>query len=68
MRADALSGNKFFEGQQRPNRCELLLIRSLSFFLKKKSQTVRRDFSRSVPETFAMVDGRMVDGHADGRG
>src|SRR3984885_7589287 len=29
---------------------------------------VRRDFSRSVPETFAMVDGRMVDGHADGRG
>jgi hypothetical protein len=29
---------------------------------------VRRDFSHSVPETFAMVDGRMVDGHADGRG
>ena len=51
----------------RPSRCELLLVRSLSFF-KKKSQMVRRDFSRSVPETFAMVDGRMVDGHADGRG
>jgi hypothetical protein len=29
---------------------------------------VRRDFSHSIPETFAMVDGRMVDGHADGRG
>jgi hypothetical protein len=41
--------------------------KSLSGF-GKKSQMVRRDFSRSVPETFAMVDGRMVDGHADGRG
>jgi hypothetical protein len=27
-----------------------------------------RDFTPPVPETFAMVDGRMVDGHADGRG
>jgi hypothetical protein len=26
---------------------------------------VRRDFSHSIPEAFAMVDGRMVDGHAD---
>jgi hypothetical protein len=48
---------------------QALLVGSLSFFvLEKKSQTVRRDFSRAVPETFAMVDGRMVDGHADGRG
>ena len=51
----------------RRSRCELLLVRSLSFF-KKKSQMVRRDFSHSIPETCAMVDGRMVDGHADGRG
>jgi hypothetical protein len=50
-----------------PSRCELLLVRWLSFF-QKKTQMVRRDFSHSVPETFAMVDGRMVDGHADGRG
>ena len=27
-----------------------------------------RDFTPQVPETFAMVGGRMVDGHADGRG
>ena len=40
-------------------------VRSLSVF-GKKSQMVRRDFSRRVPETFAMLDGRMVDGHADG--
>jgi hypothetical protein len=26
------------------------------------------DFSRAVPETFAMGDSRMADGHADDRG
>jgi hypothetical protein len=31
-------------------------------FLEKKSQMVRRDFSRAVPETFAMVDGRQARG------
>jgi len=35
-----------------------------SRFFGKKSQMARRDFSRAVPETFAMVDGRRVDGHA----
>jgi hypothetical protein len=29
---------------------------------------VRRDFAPPVPETFAMVNGQTVDGHADGRG
>jgi hypothetical protein len=37
-------------------------------FLEKESQMLRRDFSRAVPETFAMVDGGMVDGQAYGRG
>jgi hypothetical protein len=40
--------------------------KSLSGF-GKKSQMVRRYFSRAVPEAFAMVDGRTVDGRADGR-
>jgi hypothetical protein len=43
----------------RRTRANTVGIRSLSF-LEKKSQMVRRDFSRAVPETFAMVDGLQV--------
>jgi hypothetical protein len=38
------------------------------FFGGKFLRLAGRDFTTAVPETFATVDGRMVDGHADGRG
>jgi len=38
------------------------------FFGGKFRRWAGRDLPSPVPETFAMVDGRMVDGHADGRG
>jgi hypothetical protein len=37
-------------------------------FLVQNSKRVGRDSTPPVPETFAIVDGRMVDGRADGRG
>jgi|SRR5262252_254721 len=37
-------------------------------FLVQNLKRVGRDFTSPVPETLAMVDGRMVDRHADGRG
>jgi hypothetical protein len=36
-------------------------------FFGKKSQMVRRDFSRTAPETFAMVVGRWWDGSTPSR-
>jgi hypothetical protein len=37
-------------------------------FLEKIRRWAGRGFTPPVPETFAMVDGRMVDGRAVGRG
>jgi hypothetical protein len=37
-------------------------------FLVQNLKRVGRDFTPPVPETLRMVDGRMVDGCADGRG
>ena len=45
-----------------------LLVPQNRFRVLKKSQMVRRDFSRRVPETFAIFDGRMAYEHPDGRG
>jgi hypothetical protein len=41
---------------------------SVFLLLEKIHGWAGRDFSRAVPETFAMVDGRVFNGHADGRG
>jgi hypothetical protein len=50
----------FGEGRRQPG--------SLPIFLGEISQMGGHDFNPPVPETFAMIDGRMVDGYADGRG
>jgi hypothetical protein len=48
---------------------QVMLLAQIAFgFLEKNRRWCGAIFSRAVPETFAMVDGRMVDGHADGCG